>query len=89
MAERSHARKGDPGPKPVAFIDDWSVGDWYGHYVLFGVCKEHPNRRELEGIRIRSSPIVEERETEIETVNTVYKLGTKSEERPYGGSEID
>lgn len=73
--------------KPLATIDDWSIIE----DTLYGVCKQHPSRPELEGHRIRSSTVVafNEENGYVETLNTVYRLGAKAEDRPYHGKADD
>ncbi len=87
-----------PRGKPVADIDDWAFVDYRGYdgdrdavVVLYGVCTRHDARPDLVGKRIRTSTIVKADEAggNVETLNTIYRLGTKSEDRPAYGKADD
>jgi hypothetical protein len=55
-------------------IENWQVVDWLGQNVVIGNIFGDDHWK--DGTSIRTSTILTMSETEVETLNTIYKLGT-------------
>lgn len=63
-------------------IDNWALYDWYGDKSTFVICGDvFEDENWPTGVDLRTSCVVklDLENNEAETLNTIYKLGSKSE----------